>query len=163
MLSIVLRRPDAARGRPRDYFKDNDLYESVFGNDEKEYEPYDLNLYLKSTVILRRVQDFLDEQDLEPIHRRNLVFYLAMYAISVRLANPYVLLASEVIKLDVASLSDDFLSDCYKRLWKLYDRLANKQSVDGEPDYDALAKGPLLLKAINADLKKRLAPKKSGR
>ena len=34
MLAVVLRRPDDARARPRNYFKNNDLYASVFGKDK---------------------------------------------------------------------------------------------------------------------------------
>ena len=62
-----------------------------------------------------------------------------------------------MLKIDPATLTPDFLKDCYDRVWKHYKRLAEKFSVDGERDYDALAKGQgqHLLKAITADLKKR--------
>jgi hypothetical protein len=46
ILSIVLQKPNQARGRPKDYIKKNDLYASVFGPDK-----YTLSLYLKATEI----------------------------------------------------------------------------------------------------------------
>ena len=160
MLSIVLRRPNDARGRPRDYFKDNEQYESVFGNEDNDFEPYDLSLYLKSTLILRRVQEFLDGLDIEPIHRRNIVFYLAMVAVSVKVGSAYAA-PDKILKLDIASLTDEFLLECYQQVKTRYEALAAKTSEDGEPDYDALAKGPQLLKILETYLKKRFAKRKS--
>jgi len=59
MLSIVLRKPDDVRGRPRDYFKKNEQYASVFGKDK-----YDLNVYLRSIQIAKSVADYLDKMAL---------------------------------------------------------------------------------------------------
>lgn len=154
MLSVVFKRPDDARARPRNYFKNNDLYTSVFGKDK-----YDLNVYLKSTEILRRVEDFLDEKSLELIHRRNLKFYLCMYVCCAKVASAYNP-PGQILKIDTASLSEEFLTDCYSRVWKHYQKSADKFKVDGERDYDSLAKGPHLLKAINTDLKRRFSHKK---
>jgi hypothetical protein len=155
MLSIVLGRPDDARGRPRDYFKKDDLYLSVFGKDK-----YDLNLYLKSTQIARVVGDFLDTLGLEAIHRRNVNFYLSMYAACAKTNSAYAP-PPALLGLDLQSLSHEFLKDCYDRVRKQYDRLAEKLRPDGgERDYDVLARGPQLLKVLSAELQKRFNPQK---
>jgi hypothetical protein len=154
MLSVVLKRPDDARARPRNYFKDNEKYLSVFGPDK-----YNLNLYLKSIDILRQVEVFLDGKGLELIHRRNLNFYLCMYAICAKVGNAYAP-PGEILKLDISTLSPDFLSDCFDRIWKQYEKSADKLFGDGERDYESLAKGPHLLKAVNSDLKRRFNSKK---
>ncbi len=150
MLSVVLRRPDDARGRPRDYFKKNDLYSSVFGKDK-----WNLNLYLKSVQILGMVGSFLDKQGIEAIHRRNLNFYMCMYVACAKTSSAYAP-PPQVLAIDPQSLSEDFLKDCYDRVRKQYDKLADKL----ERDYDALAKGPQLLKVLSAELQKRFNPKK---
>jgi len=150
MLAVVLRRPDDARARPRNYFKSNELYTSVFGKDK-----YDLNLYLKSIDILRRVAAFLDGKNLELIHRRNLNFYLCMYATCAKVGSIHAP-PGEILKLDSSTLSPEFLADCYDRISKQYEKLAGKFLVGGERDYDSLAKGPQLLKAVNTELKRRL-------
>jgi hypothetical protein len=74
MLSVVHRRPDEARGRPRDYVKKDNQYNSIFGKDT-----YDLNVYLKSIQIMRLISDFLDSLVLETVHRRNLTHWLTTY------------------------------------------------------------------------------------
>jgi len=154
MLSVVLRRPDDARGRPRDYFKKNDLYASVFGKDK-----YDLNLYLKSTQILGAVESFLDTLGLEAIHRRSLNFYMCMYVACAKTNSAYAP-PGQVLGLDPQSLSQEFLKDCYERVRKQYDKLAERLSSNGrDRDYDALAKGPQLLKVLTAELQKRFNPK----
>jgi hypothetical protein len=155
MLSVVLRRPDDARGRPRNYFKNDDLYNSVFGKDK-----YDLNLYLKSTDILRKVEAFLDGKGLELVHRRNLNFYLCTYSTCAKVGSAYAPPA-EILKLNTSTLSSEFLTDCYDRVRKHYEKLVNKFLVGGERDYDSLAKGPHLLKVLNAELRKRFNQKKN--
>jgi hypothetical protein len=156
MLSVVLRRPDEARGRPRDYVKKDTLYTSIFGKDQ-----HDLNIYLKSVQIVRTVGDFLDTLGLETVHRRNLPYWLCTYATCAKVGNAYAP-PGEILKLDVTTLTPDFLLDCKNRVFKQYEKLAEKHMVNGERDYDALAKGQgdYLLKAITSELKRRLNPKK---
>jgi len=151
MLSVVMKRPDEARGRPRDYIKKDDRYASVFGKDK-----YDLNLYLRSIQIVRAVEDYLDTLDLETVHRRNLPYYICMYATCAKAGNAYAP-PGEILKLDISTLTSDFLRGCYERVYKHYERLAERYQSNGERDYDALAKGQgqYLLKAVTAELKRR--------
>jgi hypothetical protein len=156
MLSIVHRRPDDARGRPRDYVKKNDPYNSIFGKDK-----YDLNVYLKSIQIVRVVSDFLDTLVLTTVDRRNLPYWLAMYATCAKVGSAYAPVG-EILKLDTSAFTTDFLQDCTNRVYKHYEKLADKLAVNGERDYDALAKGQggHLLKAVTGELKRRFSPKK---
>jgi len=157
MVSIVLRRPDDARARPRDYFKKDELYKSVFGIDK-----YDLNIYLKTTQILSRVERYLDSLNLEAIHRRNIQYYLCMYTACTQAGSAFVSPA-QLLEIDAVAITDDFLKDCYERVKKQYDELVRKtMSSDGEIDYDAIAKGAMLLTAISGDLKKRFNQKKKS-
>jgi hypothetical protein len=62
------------------------------------------------------------------------------------------------LKIDVSSaLTTDFLKDCHDRVFRHYERQAERHNVDGDRDYDALAKGQgqYLLKAVLSDLKRR--------
>jgi hypothetical protein len=156
VLSVILRRPDEARGRPRDYIKKDDQYNSIFGKDK-----YDLNIYLKSIQVILAVESFLDTLDLETVHRRNLPYWLCMYATCAKIGSAYAP-SGEILKLDLSTLTTAFLKDCNDRVFKQYEKLAEKHKVNGERDYDALAKGQggHLLKAMNAELKRRFNPKK---
>jgi len=157
----VLLAPDDARARPRDYIKKDALYTSIFGE-----KAFPLTLYLRATQISRRVTEFLESQDLEAIHRRNIYFYLCMYAACVlsgsAYANPGKIQAIDVSG-ETSPLTDSFLTICYQRVWKVYEHLAEKDAEDGERDYDALAKGPNLLKALRAGLKRRFNPPKKNK
>jgi hypothetical protein len=136
MLSIVLRRPDEARGRPRDYIKKDALYGSIFGKDK-----YDLNVYLKCIQIVRRIEEFLDALSLDTVHRRNLPSYLSMYATCAQAGNAYAP-PKEVLKIDASSaLTADFLKDCHDRVFRHYERQTERHKVDEDRDYDAVAKG----------------------
>jgi hypothetical protein len=157
MLSVVLRRPDEARGRPRDYVKKDDPYASIFGKDK-----YDLNLYLMSVRLVRVTEDYLDTVNVETVHRRNLPYYLAMYAVCAGTGSAYAPPA-QIVKLDPSTFTPDFMRDCYERVDKHYKKLAEKYKTNGERDYDALAKGQgqYLLKALNSELKRRFnSPRK---
>ena len=81
--------------------------------------------------------------------------YVAAAATKHAYAPPHKLLAFDENKLD-----DAFLTDCYTRILKPYNRLARKFAQNGDLDWDQLAKGPNMLRAINTELKRRFTPKK---
>ena len=153
MLSLVLKRPDEARGRPKDYIKKDEQYASIFGKDK-----YDLNVYLKAILIVRGVEAFLDSLGLETIHRRNLPYYVSMYAICMLAGNVYAP-PRDILRMDVpAALTLAILKDSYDRVLKHYERQTERHPITGERDYDAIAKGQgqYLVKALLTDLKRRL-------
>ena len=155
MVSIVLQRPDDARARPRDYIKKNEQYNKVFGVDV-----YPLTLYLKTTEVCRRVANFLDGKSLEAIHRRNVYFYLCMYVCCEMTSSAYAD-PGKIQKIDISKISDGALDNCYERIWKKYENLAEKfKDADGERNYDSIAKGPNLLKGLQTELKRRFNKKK---
>jgi len=157
MLAVVLRRPDDARARPRRYMKDDALYTSVFGENV-----YSLPVYLKSTLLQRRVDDFLGTMRLDhdmPLgygHRRNLKFYLSMYVASAMYKQVHVS-ADMLLQLKPEEISIDLILDCYNRVFKHYVDLTH----DEYPD--SVAKGTKLLKAINTELRRRFSKRKARR
>src|SRR5437879_11025426 len=88
-------------------------------------DKYDLNLYLKSIQIVRAVDDYLDTLNLETIHRRNMPYYVCMYATCAKAGNAYAP-PNEILKIDVSTFTSDFLHDCYERVHKHYERLAER-------------------------------------
>jgi len=162
MIAIALQRPDDARARPKGYLVDDEKYDSIFGKKSSGQDKYSLTLYIKTVEITRRVADFLDTVESEPIHRRNLLFYLAMYAVCEQTANAYVN-PSQIEMLDTALLTDLWLKKPWERVRKKYETLAANQlkKGSGEKDYDKVAKGPDLLKSVVRDLRTRYAKKKN--
>lgn len=154
MLAIKLMRPDDARARPRDYIKEDDKYAEIFGEDR-----FDLTIYLKCVLLYRRVESFLtgDALGLDIGHQRNLKFYLAMYVAAAEMKHAYIP-PDKLLTLDLSKLDDTLIADCHARLWKQYQKLADKFATDGEYDYDSLAKGPHLLKAVQTELRRRFTP-----
>ncbi|MGB0103017.1 MAG: hypothetical protein WBP51_02345, partial [Candidatus Sulfotelmatobacter sp.] len=136
----------------RDYFKKDEDYNRVFGDGV-----YDLNLYYKTTQLMHLADEHLDTLVLEPIHRRNLLPYVCTYATSAALKNGYTS-PGELLKLDIEAYKNA-LPDSFGKVEKTYDRLARKHAVDGEPDYDGLAKGPRLLKTLLTELRRKFNQK----
>lgn len=150
MLAIVLKRPNDARARPRDYIKDDDKYTQVFGENR-----FNLIIYLKCIALYRLVESFIENKSgLDIGHQRNLKFYLAFYVAAAETKSVY-LPPDKLLAIDVAKITDAFIDDCHKRVLKQYMKLAEKLEVNGERDYDSLAKGTNLLKAIEGELKRR--------
>jgi hypothetical protein len=153
MLAIVLKRPDEARARPRNYIKDDKLYKLVFGP-----EVFTLSVYLKSTMLQRRIDDFLDEISLEgaPLgysHRRNLKFNLGMYVACAATRNPHAP-PDEILRLDPSAIKDDLIVDCYEHVLNHYVKLTEDEFPD------SVAKGNVLLKRLSTELKRRFAIRK---
>ena len=150
VVSILLQRPNDARARPGDYFKDDDRYKSVFRNDN-----ITLDSYLICTEIVRRIERYFDDSDVENLEQRNLKFYVAAF-----LAREITGLARPVaVKLpsfaEMSKISDDEIKACFSRVKKVFSPLAAKS------DKDTVGRGPELLKRLDAQFKRRQA-KKTG-
>jgi hypothetical protein len=92
-------------------------------------------------------------------HQRNLKFYLALYVAAAATKNVHAP-PDKLLTIDTTKLDNNLLADCYQRIWKKYQELAKKFASNGEKDYDSLAKGPHLLRAVNTELKRRFTPRK---
>jgi hypothetical protein len=141
VVSVLLQRPDDARARPGDYFKDDAKYESVFDN-PKIPSP----AYLACVQLVKRVESVLANRKIETSDEKNIKFYVA------------ALLARELTKMDqpvfaklpaMAKIDDALINQCYQRVQKMYADLSKKI------DKDSVARGPTLLKKMDAQWKRR--------
>jgi hypothetical protein len=143
VVSILLQRPDDARARPGDYFKDDERYKAVFDNPS-----ISLDAYLNCVELVRRVDKFLDDQDAETGEQRNVKFYVAAFLAReiTGLENP---VAAKLTPFsDVAKIPDAAIKECYGRVAKIYESLASKS------DKDTVARGTELLKRLNFQWKR---------
>lgn len=156
VVSIIVKRPDDARGRPRDYIKEAARRRQVFGTTEDEeaegvqpVPPYDTNIYLKCIRILRRVDDYLRRRGADSVTKRNLRFYMARCAAVAANGNAYFP-PHELLRLDIdAQLADALLADCYTRVHRLY------QHGGGDDDY---AKNKRMSDALSRSLINAYSP-----
>jgi hypothetical protein len=152
VISILLQRPDDARARPGDYFKDQAKYESVFAN-----QRIPLPAYLTCTQIMKRVEQYIGTLSIDRGDQRNLQFYVA--ALLTReltgLSKPVPEKLPNPAKIDMKALSE-----AYQRVRKIYLDLSKTADVD------SVARGTALLKRIdsywNRHIGKLRATKKVG-
>jgi hypothetical protein len=156
IVSILLQRPDDARARPGDYFKEDARYRSVFADPRIALEAY-----LVCTQIIRRIEKFCESHNVESLDQRNLKFYLAAFLAReiTQLAKP---ISAKLPSFDeIARIDDAEIMLCYHRIKKVFDALTAKS------DKDTVARGPEFLKRLNAQFKRRqrklAKPKKSAR
>ncbi len=143
IISILLQRPDDARARPGDYFKDDNRYESVFADSR-----IPVGAYLSCVQIMQRVEQFLSSRAIGRGDEKNLKFYVA-----AMLAREVTGLAQPVQeKLPVASKIDEkAILGCYHRVHKVYAALSQ------QADKDAVARGTTLLKRLNTQWKRGMS------
>ncbi len=141
VISILLQRPDDARARPGNYFKDDERYASAFDNPK-----IPASAYLSCVQIVQRVEANLERHGVERGDERNLKFYVAAL-----LGRELTGLAKPVFaKLPVAAnIKEATVTDCFKRVNKLY------LGLSGDTDKDSVARGPLLLEKLNAQWVRR--------
>lgn len=143
VISLILQRPDDARARPGDYFKDDVKYKSVFANPK-----ITVSAFLTCVQIMQKVDAFLATQGIAAADQKNLKFYVG--ALVAREATGLTLPVAA--KLPATSQIDDALIEsAYKRVLKIYNSLA--KTMDG----DAAARGPALLKKLNTQWRARQA------
>jgi AIPR protein len=148
IVSILLQRPNDARARPGDYFKDDDRYESVFRN-----ENITLDSYLICTEIVRRVERYFDSNDVDNLEQRNLKFYVAAFIAReiTGLARP---VATKLPSFaDISKIGDDEIKACFSRVKKVFNPLAFRS------DKDTVGRGPELLKRLDAQFRRRQTKK----
>jgi hypothetical protein len=156
VLAIILRKPNDARGRPRDYItKDAKRYQ-VFGYDDYDkklspglrIKPYDLPTYLRCVRILRRVDDFIEGLDLDSVEQRNIRFYLVRYAACYLTCSAYCF-PRELAKSAKKKISDEELMSGLKLIRRIYKKC-------GEDD-DA-AKGNKMIADLDKILIRKFSP-----
>lgn len=148
VISILLQRPDDARARPGDYFKDDLKYESVFANSK-----IPVPAYLACVQIMNRVEKSLAALIGNKSDEKNLKFYVAAL-----LARTLTSLARPVYeKLPNATKIDEkLIIACYQRVNKIY------TSLSKQTDGDSVARGPALLKKLDSQWKRRQTKPKAG-
>ena len=137
VMSIVLQRPDTARGRPSSLLKKDNDYSSVYS------EELPIQLYYVCAEAMRRVVSFLSEAGLDSKDRNNLRFYVAMHSV-VSLVEKSEPTSTELANLDITKLDDTTLRTSLNLVKQEYAALGGN---------DQVAKGPSLLSAIQQHLK----------
>jgi AIPR protein len=148
ILTLVLRRPDDARGRPGDYVKEGKQgdakYRLIFGTAGSSYP---LGLYVKSVRIIRTTEDFLAGQEhLSSGDKHNLLYYVAFHAIC-ELARNATPTADEVLAISSEMITRAHLEKSLVAVDEIYFSLAAE-----EDNPDVVAKGTELLEILNAKL-----------
>lgn len=141
VISIMLQRPDDARARPGDYFKDENRYRSIFAT-----QKIPVKAYLDCVNIVRHVETFLASSQVDRSDIKNLVFYVAAAA-ARRIAGMKLPIASKLPK--ASQLTNDVLDAVLTDITKFYRKLSTST------DSDAVARGPILLQRINNQWERR--------
>jgi hypothetical protein len=140
VVAIILRKPNDARGRPRDYVTKDTKRWSVFGPDDyrqpaqesliKQDAPYDLEVYVQCVRILRRVDEFLENPGLrlDNTQTRNIRFYLVRYAASALTNNAHCP-PGEIKTANVALLTDDTLKQYLGVVEPIYRKHGNNDDA----------------------------------
>jgi hypothetical protein len=141
VVSIMLQRPDDARARPGDYFKEENRYRSIFAT-----QKIPVQAYLSCVRIVRDVEAYLLSHNVDRSDIKNLVFYVAAGACR-RAAGMKIPIASKLPK--PSQMTEELLGPVLSDIWKFYLKLSN--TADG----DAIARGPQLLQRINKQWDRR--------
>jgi hypothetical protein len=148
VISILLQRPDDARARPGNYFKDDERYTLAFNN--PQIPP---PAYLTCVQIVQRVELNLESHGVDRGDEKNIKFFVA------------ALLGRELTGLErpiyaklpnASGISEASITECFLQVDKIYRSLSKAQ------DKDSVARGPLLLDKIAKRWKTRERKKREN-
>ena len=140
IVSILLQRPQDARGRPSDYVKIDERYELVFGEDILP-----LGVYLTCILLMKRIESFLGSIDgLGRGDETNIKFYVAAL-LSCRLTEEVNPSSEKLLRINVPAIDNAVVLDCYKRVARMYEALGAN---------DTVARGPNLVKRLRTYIKR---------
>ena len=153
VIAILLRKPNYARGRPKDYLKDGKR-QLIFGADDSDSGdsrmPFDLDVYLRCIQITRKIDAFL--ASFESNVALNIRFYMALDLTAGVIGNPHVCPPGDVLEIDVDSdFTDELMASSARRIKRLLRQVGGTQ--------DDAAKSKEMLAAITRSIAVRLAGK----
>jgi AIPR protein len=151
IVSILLQRPDDARGRPGDYFKNDEKYESVFADAN-----ISMNAYLSCVQMIRHIEQFLDKLGVGRGEQKNLKFYISAFfardLAQLQRPIPDRLPAFN----DIAKIDHRILQACYKKVKIAFDTLS--LTSDG----DNVGRGTELLSRLDKQWMKQYKAKQKA-
>jgi hypothetical protein len=149
VISMVLREPHLARGKPSRYFKHRNrgLYQQVFA------KHFPIDLYLVCAITRKKTEAFLREAEADARHRNNLLFYVLMVAGCLATKHSKPSPVELATKLTTRPVEDGLLKEVLDIVRPLYHGLGAD---------DQAAKGPELIKQVNAAMESRFPKKGNG-
>lgn len=133
--SIILQRPNDARGRPTNLIKKDSDYKQIFN------EKYPLKLYLKSAKLMMAVDNYLSSEAPEEIRKEktNLRYHLVMYASCLLIGRPKFK-PEELANISIDKF-DEILKESAPRVHYIFESLKSEKKIDGDlvaknRDYD---------------------------
>lgn len=166
-ISILLHRPDDARGRPGNYLgtdakKKGEKHKQLFKPRAKN-KSAELNSYLKAVLIVRVVDEFLRGIfGLDPGERRNMLFHVSYHLVCSVSGTPLPTVENvfEIKRSDITTqqmqASYDIVNEAYRRLSQQTD---NPDMVAKGADFLAEIKKTIPLPDSTREKKTSLEPK----
>lgn len=109
VMSIVLQKPDDARGRPNDLLQNDDIYIQVFDTN------YDLKVYLFCISLYFKVEDLLKsnyvDQELDYRGRSEIKYHAMMYIVLAYMGK-YKPTANDIAAQSLDKIGQDFMIAC---------------------------------------------------
>jgi hypothetical protein len=144
VMSVVLHRPDNARGRPNDVIRNPEEYKEVFS------ETHPLNLYYFCISMLWKVESLLKSDritsSLDTKSRLEVKFHVMMYS-TVMLTRNLKPIVGEIARLSINQISDELEEYCADRVLAVFESQGATNKV---------AKSPQFLSMLKADLEQEL-------
>lgn len=141
--AIYLQEPDHARARPSRYFK-KDQYAKVFST------KVPIELYVICALLRKRAEAFLQTAESDRMHRNNLLFYLLMAVVAVKLKTPRAN-GNALAGLKVGEVDDTVLATALTLVRPVYEEFGAS---------DTAAKGPEMLAELKTVLKSQFTKQK---
>ncbi len=139
VISMLLLQPDYARARPSTLINQDQKYEEIFNS------KYPVPMYLKAVRMMKRVEEQIRHQtdvlSLSCEDVNNVKFHVAMAVTTVLAGRTSDMRVSDIVNIDLNSLTDKFLNEHIAGIVKLYRELGGT---------DKVAKGPQLTRYILA-------------
>jgi hypothetical protein len=141
MISIVLQKPDDARARPGDYFKDTRKYTSIFRNSK-----FTVPIYVRCIGIMRRIETYLSTKRVKSADAKNIKFHMAtdLSCELTRVNKPWP--AKLLDTVDPPTIDDAIIDGCFARVTAIYEALA------ATAEKDAVARGSDFVERLLADI-----------
>lgn len=122
LITLFIKRPDHARARPSTLLNDDEIYASLYKEDNN------LEIYYKAARLGKIVQNNIKATDYSQAEKSDIMFYV-LYSVVAKKLNSLTITFEDIISLDINSITNEFITNIRELVFDKYKELGGNGRV----------------------------------
>lgn len=122
LITLFIKRPDHARARPSTLLNDDEIYATLYK------EENNLEIYYKAARLGKIVQNNIKATDYSQAEKSDIMFYV-LYSVVAKKLNTLTITFEDIISLDINGITNEFITNIRELVFDKYKELGGNGRV----------------------------------